>query len=74
MDMIVKQLSDQLGLDEAIARQAVVIVIGMLKDKFPEPIAGRLGALLEGENVDGGDDADSGNDIMGAIGGLFGKK
>ncbi|GAB5492515.1 MAG: hypothetical protein Phog2KO_27300 [Phototrophicaceae bacterium] len=72
MDMIVKQVSDQLGLDEAIARQAVVIVVGMLKDKFPEPIASQLNAFLEGGEIGTGDDADGG--IMGTIGGLFGKK
>ena len=71
MDMIVKQLVDQLGLDEAIARQAVVIVISMVKDKLPAPIAGRLDGLLEGEEMDGGDSAGG---IMGAIGGLFGNK
>lgn len=71
MDLIVKQLVDQLGLDEAIARQAVTIVLGMLKDKFPEPISSQIDAMLTGEGS-ANNNTDSG--IMGALGGLFGKK
>jgi len=70
MEQLVQKLVDELGLDETIARQAIQIVLGMLKDKFPEPIAGQIENFLNtGEVAESGD-----NGIMGTISGLFGKK
>ena len=67
MDEIVKLLSQKLGLSEAVARQAVEIVVGFLKTKMPAPIASQLDAILAGKtpNFDVG---------KGILGGLFGGK
>ena len=53
MDQIVAKLTEQLGLSEEVAEQAVGIVVGVLKEKLPEPIAGQIDGLLQGEGVSG---------------------
>jgi len=79
MNDLVKQLVDQLGLDEAIAKQAVGIIMGVLKDKLPAPIADQLENMVEGGDtgdlmaqLGGGEEGSAG--IMGMLGGLLGKK
>ncbi len=72
MDDLIKLLVSKLGLSEDMARQAVTLILGQLKDKLPAPIASQLEGLLNGD-VDlsdlGGDEG-----LMGKIGGLFGGK
>lgn len=53
MDDLVKQVSEKTGLSEEMARQAAEVVIGVLKDKLPAPIAGQIDGVLGGEG--GGD-------------------
>lgn len=62
MDQLVKMVSDRAGIDEGSAKTAVDTVIGFLKDKLPDPIAGQLDKAAQGENVDAGS----------ALGGMFG--
>ncbi len=64
MDELVKLVSEKTGLSEEMSRQVVDVVIGFLKDKLPEPIAGQLDSVLSGG---GGMDS-----IKKGIGGLFG--
>ena len=63
MDELVKLVVEKTGLPEATAKQAVDTVIDFLKDKLPEPIAGRLDDILEGGGT---------ADLLGGLGGLFG--
>ena len=65
MDELVKLVSEKVGINEEQARQAVETVVGFLKEKLPEPLAGQLESALEG---------DLGNlgDMAGSIGKLFG--
>jgi hypothetical protein len=66
MDELIKMVSGKVGIPEAQAKQAVEIVVGFLKEKLPEPIAGQVDAALEGDH--------SGlEDLIGGLGGLFGK-
>ena len=65
MDELVKTVADKVGISEAQAKQAVETVLGFLKDKLPEPIAGQLDAALEG-------DLSGLGDLAGGIGKLFG--
>ncbi len=62
MDQLVKMVSERAGIDEGAAKTAVDTVLGFLKDKLPDPIAGQLDKAAKGENVDAGS----------ALGGLFG--
>ena len=65
MDELVKMVADKVGISEAQAQQAVEMVMGFLKDKLPEPIAGQLDAALEG-------DVSGLGDLAGGLGKLFG--
>lgn len=65
MDELVKLVVDKVGVTEAQARQAVELVLDYLKDKLPEPIAGQVGAVLEGDTSGLGD-------LTGGLGKLFG--
>jgi hypothetical protein len=72
MDEIIRKLVQQLGLSEETARKAVELILGQLEDKLPEPIAGQLEGILNGD-VDltdlGGNEG-----LLGKLGGLFGGK
>jgi uncharacterized protein (DUF2267 family) len=67
MEELVKLVADKVGISEAQAQQAVETVLAFLKDKLPEPIAGQVEAALEG-------DLSGLDDLVGGLGGLFGKK
>ncbi|NIV38964.1 MAG: DUF2267 domain-containing protein [Anaerolineae bacterium] len=68
MDELVKMVADKVGISEAQAKQAVEMVMSFLKDKLPEPIAGQLDAVLDGD-VSGLDDL---GDLAGGLGKLLG--
>ena len=68
MGALIKMVSERAGIDEGQASKAIEVVIGQLKDKLPEPIAGQIEGLLSGE---GGDAPDVG-DALGGIGKKFG--
>jgi uncharacterized protein (DUF2267 family) len=65
MDELVKMVAKKVGINEAQAKQAVETVLGFLKDKLPEPIAGQLEAVLEG-------DMSGLDDLAGGVMKLFG--
>jgi hypothetical protein len=67
MDELVKMVVDKVGISEAQAKQAVEVVVGYLKDKLPEPLAGQIDGVLKG-------DVSGLGDMAGGLGGLFGKK
>jgi hypothetical protein len=68
MDELVKLVSDKVGISEDMAKQAVEVVIGYLKDKLPAPVGGQIDSLLGSTS-----DADLGGMAKG-LGGLLGKK
>ena len=79
MNDLVKKLVEQLGLEEAVAQQAVGIVLGMVKDKLPAPIAGQLENLLDGGDPDAfmsqlGGGGNNAGGIMSMLSGLLGGK
>jgi len=69
MEELINQVASKTGISEAQARDAVNTVLGFLKDRLPEPIAGQLDNVVAG----GGGVAGSLGDIAGAVGGIFGK-
>jgi hypothetical protein len=48
MDELVRLVSQKTGLAEDKARDAVMTVLGFLKDRLPAPIAGQLDGILSG--------------------------
>lgn len=67
MDELIKQVSERTGISQDQARTAVDTVLGFLKNKLPEPLAGQI------DNVIGGGEAESGGlgDIAAKVGGFF---
>ncbi len=69
MEALIKMVAERAGIDESQAAKAVEVVVGQLKDRLPEPMAGQVEGLLGGDGDGDGD----GPDLGGAIGGI-GKK
>ncbi len=67
MDELIKQVTAKTGISEEQARQAVDTVVGFLKERLPEPIAGHVDSVINNQQV---------GDVLGGavdkIGGLFG--
>ena len=66
MDEMIKAVAQTAGITPDQAKTAVETVIGLLKDKLPEPAKGMLDGVLGG----GAGAADA---AKGALGGLAGK-
>lgn len=68
---IIQLIQEKAGISEEQATMALNTVLGFLKDKLPEPIAGQLEATLKGDSS-----AMLGQlgNLAGGLGGLFGKK
>jgi hypothetical protein len=67
VDELIKLVAKKTGISETMAKTAVETVLGFLKERLPDPIAGQIDAVVEGGGL--------GNvgDVAGALGGLFGK-
>lgn len=70
MEALIKMVAERAGIDESQAAKAVEVIVGQLKDKLPEPIAGQVEGFL-GDDSDG--EGGDGPDLGGALGGI-GKK
>ena len=66
MDELVKIVAQKTGLPEETERQATEVVLEVLKDKLPAPLAGQIDGLLSGE---GGPDLGG---IAQGLGGMLG--
>ena len=72
MDELVKQVAERTGISEAQAQTAVTTVLGFLKSRLPEPIAGQLDGLLGGAAGAAGGLAGQAGDLLGGLGGMLG--
>ena len=63
MDELVELVVKKTGISVDLAQQAVEVVLDFLKDKLPDPIAGRIDDVVEGLDVD---------DLLSGLGGLLG--
>jgi uncharacterized protein (DUF2267 family) len=65
MEEIVKLVAERAGISEEAARKAVEIVVSVLKERLPAPLAGQIDAALSG----------SGGIDVGSLGkGLLGRR
>ena len=71
MDEIVRMVVERTGISEEQARTAVETVLGYVKGKLPEPIAGQVDSYLSGGGGGGGGSL---GDLAGGLGGLLGGK
>ncbi len=78
MDELIKQVSERAGISEAQAGTAVNTVVGFLKERLPAPLAGQVDTVLNSSAgaIGTGIDAisDRAGDVLGGLGGMFGKK
>ena len=76
MDELIKQVVERTGISEQQARGAVETVLGFLKGRLPEPLAGHLDSFLGGAaGAAGGAVSGLGGaagDVLGGLGGMFG--
>ena len=72
MDELIKQVVERTGISEEQARSAVETVLGFLKTRLPEPIAGQLDGFVGGAGGAVGGLADKAGDVLGGLGGMFG--
>ena len=76
MEELIKQVTERTGISEAQAQTAVITVLGFLKGRLPEPIAGQLDSFLGGAGGVGGADAGglggAAGSVLGGLGGLLG--
>ena len=77
MEELIKQVAERTGISEAQAQTAVTTVLGFLKGRLPEPLAGHLDSFLGGAGGGGGA-ADLGGlggaagSVLGGLGGMLG--
>ena len=73
MEELIRQVAERTGISEAQAQTAVITVVGFLKGRLPEPIAGQLDGFLGGgaSGAEGGLGGAAG-DVLGGLGGLLG--
>jgi hypothetical protein len=69
VDELIKLVSQKTGLSEEMSKVAVEVVLGYLKDKLPDPIAGQIDSLLGGGGL-----ATGLGDLAGGLGAILGKK
>ena len=65
MDQVIQMVKERAGIGEDEARTAVETVLAELRKRLPEPIAGQLEGVLDG---DGG-----AKDALGQLGGVLGR-
>lgn len=69
MNDLVKMVAERVGVGDDKAKLAVDTVVGYLKEKLPQPIAGQIDQV-----VGGGTGGSSGGGLSGAIGDVMGRK
>jgi len=72
MDELVKQVAERTGISESQAQTAVTTVLGFLKGRLPESLAGQLDGLIGGGASAAGGLTGSAGDILGGLGGMLG--
>ena len=74
MEELIRQVTERTGITDAQARTAIDTVMGYMRDKLPASMSGTFdGVLGGGANVAGGV-ADTAQNVLGGLGGMFGKK
>jgi hypothetical protein len=72
MDELIKQVVERTGISEQQARGAVDTVLGFLKGRLPEPLAGQLDGLVGGASGAAGGIAGAAGDVLGGLGSMLG--
>ena len=71
MNELIQKVSERAGISQEQAQKAVETVVDFLKERLPAPIAGQVDNALNSSAASGL--ADRAGDMLGNIGGIFGK-
>jgi hypothetical protein len=74
MEELIKQVTERTGITESQARTAIDTVMGYMRDKLPASASGMIDGVLGGGADVAGGVADTAQNVLGGIGGMFGKK
>lgn len=76
MEELIKQVTERTGISPEQAQTAVTTVLGFLKTRLPEPLAGHLDSLIGGGAGAAGDIAGglggAAGSVLGGLGGMLG--
>ncbi|MBV8856120.1 MAG: DUF2267 domain-containing protein [Acidobacteria bacterium] len=76
MEELIRQVAERTGISEAQAQTAVNTVLGFIKGRLPEPLAGQLDGLLGGAAGAGGAAlgglGGAAGSVLGGLGGMLG--
>ena len=53
MDRLIKMVQERANVDEGQAQTAIDTVVGFLKDRLPDPIAGQIDGVMSGSGEAG---------------------
>jgi hypothetical protein len=73
MNELIQRLTDKAGLSQEQAASAMQIVLGLVKEKLPAPVAMQVESILTGGAEGGTAPGGIGGALGGALGGMFGK-
>ncbi|MCA1570914.1 MAG: DUF2267 domain-containing protein [Chloroflexi bacterium] len=65
MDQLIKMVQERANIDEGQARSAVQTVVGFLKERLPDPIAGQIDGVVSGKGSTEGSPLDRVGGILG---------
>ncbi|MGH2446819.1 MAG: DUF2267 domain-containing protein [Candidatus Limnocylindria bacterium] len=65
MDQLIRMVQDKANIDEGQAKSAIDTVVGFLKEKLPDPIAGQIDGVISGSGEGSGSPMDK-------VGSMFG--
>lgn len=72
MEELVRQVAERTGISEAQAQTAVNTVLGFLKGRLPEPLAGHLDGFIGGAGGAAAGGLGAAGDLLGGLGGMLG--
>jgi nucleoid DNA-binding protein len=72
MEILIQQITERTGISDSQARQAVEMVTNYLKSQLPSPVAAQIDSLLSGQ--DSQNMTDQAQQMLGNLGGIFGKQ
>ena len=72
MEELINQITQQTGISNDQAHQAVQVVANFLKTNLPAPIASQVDSALSGNTM--GDLSNQAGQVLGGLSGMFGKK
>ncbi len=72
MEQLVSQMAQRFGISNEQAMEAVTMVVGYIKEQLPAPLASQVDSVLGGNMPAGA--ADQAQQMLGNLGGMFGKK